>query len=157
MSASTPVVEAFVARARAALPHENIGRYKTRTYSSSRAVGDAIIGLILSGEKTGTFSLAAEFDDQPDAIPQVGDYYVITNFDGEPALLYRVTAIEQVPFTGINDEHVQVEGPAARTVAVWRKIHWDYWGAILRAQGREPSETMPVIFQRFELLFPLNR
>lgn len=154
MNASPTAVESFVERARAALPNEQIDRYKIRSYGSSRAIGDAIIALVLSGEKTGTFSLASDFDGQPEQAPSVGDYYVVTNFAGEPALLFRITAVEQVPFRGINAEHVLVEGPAARTVPVWRKIHWDYWGALLRARGSEPSEDMPVIFQRFELLFP---
>ena len=55
---------------------------------------------------------------------------------------------------GINHEHVQVEGPNARKVEVWRGIHWDYFGNIMRSMGREPSMQMPVIFHRFELLYP---
>ena len=153
MTTHSAAVEAFVERARAALPEEKITRYKVRHYGNSRAIGDAIIPLVRDGEKTGTFSLAAEFDGKPDDAPSVGDYYVVTDFDGDPALLFRITEIEHVPFVGINATHVQVEGPAARTVEVWRKIHWDYWGSILRARGSEPSEDMPVIFQRFKLLF----
>ncbi|MEZ5474950.1 MAG: ASCH domain-containing protein [Steroidobacteraceae bacterium] len=153
MPAPQESVDAFVERARAALPNERITSYKIRHYGS-REIGDAIIALVKSGEKTGTFSLAAEFEGQAESAPALGDHYVVTAFDGTPALLLRITAVELVPFVGISHEHVQVEGPKARSVAVWRKIHWEYWGAGLRTQGKEPSEDMPVIFQRFELLFP---
>jgi acetyl-CoA synthetase len=147
-------VEAFVAAARAARPDLRIDRYKVRTYGNTRAMADIIVPLILSGQKTGTFALAAEFDADPAAAPQVGDFYVVTQFDGTPALLYRITQTQRVPFEGIDDDHVQVEGPNARQVDIWRKIHWEYWGGLLRARGAEPSMQMPVIFQRFELLYP---
>ena len=147
-------IEQFIAAARAALPGVPLDRYKVRSYGNSAAMANIIIPLILSGEKTGTFALESEFEHAPQERPQVGDLYVVTEFQGPPVLLYRVTEIQCVPFSGIDHDHVQVEGPNARQVEVWRKIHWDYWGGILRAKGREPSMEMPVIFQRFEVIFP---
>jgi uncharacterized protein YhfF len=147
-------VEEFVAAARSVNPDAAIGRCKVRTFGGSPAMANIIIPLILTGQKTGTFALASEFEADPAAAPRVGEDYVVTWFEGPPALLYRVTEVEQVPFEGISHQHVQVEGPNARSVEVWRKIHWDYWGATLRRQGREPSMSMPVIFHRFEVLYP---
>lgn len=147
-------IEEFVAAARSVNPDVAIGPCKVRTFGGSPAMANIIIPLILMGQKTGTFALASEFEADPAAAPRVGEDYVVTWFEGPPALLYRVTEVEIVPFEGINHEHVQVEGPSARSVAVWRKIHWDYWGGMLRRQGREPSMSMPVIFHRFEVLYP---
>jgi uncharacterized protein YhfF len=147
-------VAEFVARAQRARPNDRLESYKVRTFGNSAAISDVIVPLILSREKTGTFALESEFEHSPNEAPKVGDVYVVTHFGGDPALLYRVTEVERVPFSQISHAHVQVEGPNARTVPVWRKIHWDYWGATLRAQGREPSEQMPVLFQRFEVIFP---
>ena len=145
----------FVDAARSACPEQRIDTYKVRTYGNSKAMADIIVPLILAGEKTGTFALAAEFSAAPSRAPNTGDYYVVTHFDGAPALLYRITEVQTVPFEGINHDHVQVEGPNARNVAVWRQIHWDYWGGMMRAHGGEPSMQMPVIFQRFVVLYPL--
>lgn len=149
-----PVIEQFVAAARAALPGERIDRYKVRTFGGSKAMSDIIVPLIETRQKTGTFALAAEFESDPARAPQVGDLYVVTHFDGTPAVLYRITFVETVPFEGIDHDHVQVEGPKARDVGVWRGIHWDYFGAIMRSMGREGSMQMPIVFQRFEVLFP---
>ena len=154
MSNPDPSIEAFVAQARAALPQHRIERWKVRSFGGSKALCDILVPLILSGEKTGTFALAAEYEKDPAQAPRVGDYYVVTWFQGPPALIYRVTEVETVPFEGIDHGHVQVEGPNARKVEVWRGIHWDYFGNIMRAMGREPSMQMPVIFHRFELLYP---
>lgn len=150
----SPAIEEFVAAARLVNPEAGIGRVKVRTFGGSAAMANVIVPLILTGQKTGTFALASEFESDPAAAPRVGDDYVVTWFEGPPALLYRVTEVQLVPFEGISDEHVQVEGPNARNVEAWRRIHWDYWGGMLRRQGREPSMTMPVIFHRFKVLYP---
>lgn len=150
----TQTVEEFVAAARAARPDLQIDRYKLRSFGGSKAMADIIIPLVQSGEKTGTFALGAEFESDPSRAPQVGDWYVVTWFEGPPVLLFRVTEVEVVPFEGISDRHVEVEGPNARDVKVWRDIHWPYWGAMLRKMGREPSMQMPVIFHRFEVVYP---
>ena len=150
----TPAVERFIAEARAALPGESLGSFKVRTYGGSEAMSNIIVPLILQGQKTGTFAMAAEYEQDPATAPCVSDLFVVTWFDGRPALLYRITVVERVPFEAINHDHVQVEGPNARQVEVWRKIHWDYWGATLRQQGLEPTMQMPVVFSRFQLLYP---
>lgn len=117
-------------------------------------MADVLIKLIASGDKTGTFALAAEYQRNPAQRPVLGDYFVVTHFDGSPALVYRITEVATVPFRDIGAKHVAVEGPNARNVEVWRKIHWPYWGAMLRDWGLPPQEDMAVVFQRFELLYP---
>lgn len=148
-----PDVEQFLAVARAALPGERIEPVKVRTFGQSAEVANQIIPLILSGAKTGTFALDAEFDGRPEARPAVGDWYVVTWFDGRPALLYRVTEVETLPFDGIDARHVAVEGPRLREVSAWRRLHWDYWTPLLHARGLAPSQDMPVVFHRFALRY----
>lgn len=146
-------IERFLELARAALPTLDLERVKVRTFGGSKAMADVIVPLIEQGEKTGTFALAWEFRNDPAAAPQLHDLYVVTDFEGVPVLLYRITGIERVAFEDIGPQHVAVEGPNARDVTVWRNIHWPYWGGMLRAQGEEPTPRMPVIFQAFEVLF----
>lgn len=146
-------VAQFVAAARLALPQEQITQFQVRSFGGSAAMSDTIIALIASGEKTGTFSLEAEFEGFPERRPVVGGLVVVTHFEGPPVLLYRLTEVSSVPYRDIGLQHVVVEGPNARVVDVWRAIHWPYWGAMLQTKGRKPSMQMPVVFQRFKLLF----
>ena len=143
----------FLAAAQAALPAESLQRFQVRSFGGSAAMADTLISLIASGAKTGTFALEAEFADAPQRRPLNGGLVVVTRFDGAPVLLYRLTEVTTVPYRDIGPQHVAVEGPNARDVAVWRNIHWPYWGDWLRARGLEPAQDMPVVFQRFELLF----
>lgn len=146
-------VDEFWQAARKAVPSLPDGGYKVRTFGRSAEMSAILVQLIASGEKTGTFALAAEYERNPSQRPAVGDHFVVTHFDGSPALVYRITEVATVPFRDIGPQHVEVEGPNARKVDVWRNIHWPYWGSMLRDWGLEPRDDMPVVFQRFELLF----
>jgi uncharacterized protein YhfF len=144
----------FLEQAAAALPGIDLSHVKSRGFGRTEEISKTLVALVASGQKTGTFALQCEFERDPTAEPKLGDLFLVHDFSGEPKLLYRVTAVETVPFTGINHAHVQVEGPNARDVGIWRKIHWPYWSAMLREMGREPSEDMPVVFHRFAVLYP---
>lgn len=150
----TQEVAVFVEKAKRVLPAHTLDRYKVRTYGGGDQMGDHLIDLIAQGEKTGSFSLQVEFDGREGEAPHPGDVYVVTRHDGTPKLIYRVDDVELVPFGEISDRHVAVESARLRNVAAWREVHWPFWTPVLRAMGREPSMDMPVIFQRFTLLYP---
>lgn len=149
-------IDIFIAAARAALPRERIERWQVRSFGNSAEMANILIDLIGSFDKTGTFALESEFEQRPQDRPITGGYVVVTRFDGTPVLLYRLIEVSTVAFEDIGPQHVAVEGPKARDVEVWRSIHWPYWGAMLRAKGREPTLQMSVLFQRFKVLFPLS-
>lgn len=144
--APDPRIGSFIAAARAAQPGEPIARWTVRTLGSSQAMFERLLPLILSGEKTGTFSLGEA--------PQVGEYCVITHFDGTPALLWRVTAVEVLPFDAISAAHVQVEGEALRDVEAWRQVHLAAWAAQLEGRSRAEIGATPVVAQRFVVIHP---
>lgn len=144
---SIPVqIEAFVAAARATHPEEPLASYSVRTLGSSEAMFQRLLPLILDGSKTGTFSLGAA--------PRVGDVCVITHFDGTPALIWRVMAVEIVPFDAISARHVQVEGEALRNVEAWRKVHLAAWAAQLAGKSREEIGATPVVAETYAVIYP---
>ena len=148
-----PTIDEFVGAARLARPDLRIDQFKVRGFGGTQAMSDRIVPRIVSGEKTGTIALAAEFDDDPGRAPRIGDNYVVTRWEGAPAVMYRVTEAQTLPYEAIDEEHVRVEGPNLRTVQAWREVHWPYFGAMMRQRGKEPSMQMPVIFQRYEVIY----
>jgi len=144
--APDPRVENFVAAAREARPEEPIATWTVRTLGSSEAMFERLLPLILSGEKTGTFSLGEA--------PRVGEYCVITHFDGTPALVWRVTAVDIVPFDAISVAHVQVEGKALRDVEAWRKVHLAAWATQFQGRSRAEIGATPVVAQRYVVIHP---
>lgn len=146
-------VQAFVAEARRTAGAE-ITDYRVRTIGSTNRASEAIIPLILAGRKTGTFSLAAEFEDDPASMPRVGSHVVVTRFDGTPAFVYRLTEVQVVPFGDITSAHIQMEGPGLRELGPWREVHLAAWEPLLNELGRAPSAAMPVVVQRFVVVHP---
>jgi uncharacterized protein YhfF len=154
-AASGERVSAFVAEARKAtgLPLEH---YSVRLIGSTERASEAIIPLVVARLKTGTFSLLAEYEESGTPLPRPGDLFVVTHFDGRPAFLYRVLEVELVPFGDIGQRHLDVEGPTLREREAWRTVHLRAWEALLERMQRKPSEEMPVVWQRFEVLHPPN-
>lgn len=146
-------IASFWQSARATVPGLTAAGYKVRTFGRGAEMSNTLLNLIATGQKTGTFALEAEYQRDPAARPAVGDHFIVQRHDGSPALVYRVTEVTTVPFSGIGPDHVAVEGPNARDVDIWRKIHWPYWGALLKDWGLPASEDMPVVFQRFTLVY----
>lgn len=139
-------VEAFVAAARVARPGEPLGDYTVRTLGSSEEMFARLLPLILGGFKTGTFSLGEA--------PRVGAYVVVTHFDGTPALIWRITGVEIVPFDEIGARQLEAEGPGLREVGAWRQVHARAWAGQLAGKSRAEIGRTPVVVQRFEIIYP---
>jgi uncharacterized protein YhfF len=145
-------VAEFWERCRQALPAENIGhRYAVRTMGNTPALSEKLLGLVRSGEKTGIFSSPEDLA-AAGLTPAPGDFAVFTDFAGEPRCLVRMEECRVMRFGDVGPEQTACESAAARDLAVWRDIHGRYWRRILEARGREFTDDLPLLFQRFRLL-----
>lgn len=147
-------IDSFIAEARRALPGIALDRWGVRTFGNSAEMADVLVGLIQRGEKTGTFSPLWEFAATGTEPPAVGDHFVVTAFDGTPRCLYEVERVDVVPYERIGPEELAIEGPRLREIEPWRAVHWPYFGAMLRKRGREPALDMPIVVQRFRVVYP---
>jgi uncharacterized protein YhfF len=145
-------VEQFWSRCKEALDSEPLGdRYTVRRLGNTAALSRDLLGMITRGEKTGGFSRP---EDLPGGTPPAqGDYVIFTDFEGVPRCLVRIEECRRMQFREIGAEQTACESEAARDPEVWRDIHRRYWTPMLAAEGRTFSEEMPVIFQRFRLLY----
>ena len=66
------------------------------------------------------------------------------------SLLWHLEQIgEPVPQVGASDY-----GEYGRTLEQWRVASWAYFSEVYATIGREPSETTPMICQRFRRVYP---
>lgn len=143
-------LDEFWARCRASMAPRDPGvRYGVRRIGNAPQLSESLLGLILAGEKTGLFSNPAEI--QP--VPAAGDYFVFTDFDGRPRCAVMLTECRILAFGEVGPAETACESPAARDLAAWRDIHGRYWRRTLEAQGREFTEDLPLLFQRFRLVY----
>jgi uncharacterized protein YhfF len=126
------------------LPSRRIGR--------TANLCERLTGYILAREKTGVFSQPEDFPDG--RLPKAGDCAVLVNFKDEPRCLIRYDECTVLPFSAVGPEHVAVETAALRDVAAWRRLHRDYWEPVFAARGEAFTDDLPMVFQRFTVLYP---
>lgn len=126
--------------------------YRVRHFGDSAALANLLLQLILDGEKTGTFNTPWLYEGNRNLTPIVGGYTVLTDFNGRPGALLRTTSVETRPFSEITEADTQYEGPNARSLDVWREIHWHFFASMLEDKGRVPTQDMPVSVERFEVV-----
>jgi uncharacterized protein YhfF len=113
-----------------------------------------LCNLVLEGEKTGTASLPREYEDKAEDAPVVGGCSVVTNYEGVPQCVVRTTGLRVTPFNEVDAQFAFDEGEGDRSLDYWREVHWDYFSRRSIEIHREPSDTMLVNCERFELLYP---
>ena len=54
----------------------------------------------------------------------------------------------------MSEEFAAAEGEGDGSLAYWRDAHWAAFSREFAAAGRSPSPDMPVVCERFEVVFP---
>lgn len=153
-SGNSPEVVAFWAAYLATLPEaDRPATFTAWSFGHTPAVADELGALVMAGRKTGTASLLQAYEVQHEPLPQVGDYSVILNGAGQPLCIIQTTHLEIRPFNAVTAEHAYAEGEDDRSLAAWREVHWRYFGRECAALGLECTETMPVLCERFRVVF----
>jgi uncharacterized protein YhfF len=130
--------------------------YQVWHFGNGPELADRLCNLVLEGTKTATAALVWEAEADPDtaAIPDV--YSVVTDFAGAPRCIIRATEIRNLPFDEVDADFAFDEGEGDRSLDHWRQVHWDYFAKRCVEQGKIADLKMPVICERFALLYPKN-
>jgi uncharacterized protein YhfF len=86
----------------------------------------------------------------------VGDICLVVDGEGDPLCVIEMIDVEIRPFNTIDEQFAFEYGEGERTLAYWLSANWDFHSRWCLEIGREPSESMPIVFQRFRLLYPQN-
>lgn len=126
--------------------------YPAEHFGDTEELADELGRLIVSGTKTATCSCLWEWEADGDPLPRVGDRTIVTDFSGRPLCITEVTELTVRPFREVDERFAFEEGEGDRTLAAWREGHWSYFSRVLPKIGREPSETMPLVCERFRVI-----
>jgi uncharacterized protein YhfF len=103
--------------------------------------------------KTATCSLVWVYEAEQERLPQVGDLSIITTWDGEPLCVIETTQTEVKAFDQVDEQFAYDEGEGDRSLAYWRRVHEEFFAEECAAIGRQPSHAMPLLCERFRLVF----
>lgn len=113
-----------------------------------------ITALAVAGEKRATVARLAEFSERGRTVPNVGRVILVVDPRGCPNFVYRVAAVQILPFGAMTTLHLSAESPALRDLATWRNAHLQMWRPAISGLSPSDVEKLPVVWQRFDLLYP---
>jgi uncharacterized protein YhfF len=109
--------------------------------------------LVLSGKKRATASLLWTYEKSNKPLPKAGDLSIVTDFAGNPVCIIETQSIEIVPFEEVSEEFAAAEGEGDGSLGYWRAAHGRFFGRECKRLGLEPQARMPVICERFNVVF----
>jgi len=118
---------------------------------------DKLLGLVKLGKKTATSSALEMYTGEDEKVPEVGDLSIITYGNGLPGCIIETREIRKKKFREITGEDAALEGEGDLSLAYWRQAHEWFFRLEYRDNHREFSEEIPVIFERFAVVYDEDR
>ena len=136
-------------------PETTRHRFSAWHFCDNERDADECARLVLAGVKRATSPSLWYFENKGQAVPAIGDLHVITNWAGEAQCVVRTTDVQIVPFARVSEEHAAAEGEGDRSLAWWRRVHWEYYQRELQGGDFQPCIDMPIVCERFERVYPV--
>jgi uncharacterized protein YhfF len=124
-------------------------------FGDSEPLARDLADLVLRGPKRATAGLLWDAEIDPSMMPVQGGYSLVTDHGGAPLLIIRTTQVEIRPYREVDADFAAAEGEGDGSLAYWRKAHWSYFSHRCEALCRTLSDDMPVILERFALVYPV--
>jgi uncharacterized protein YhfF len=116
--------------------------------------GDRLVALVLSGRKRATAGALWACEHDGEAVPVPGDFSVVTDGSGIARCVIRTTSVDIIALDAVDASFAHDEGEGDRSLEYWRSVHWDFFVRELSEMGIEARSDMPVVCERFEVVFP---
>lgn len=126
-------------------------------FGDSPELADELGHLVHAGNKTATCSALWEYEADGDPLPQAGAYSVILDGRDEPICIIQSVEIAIRPYDEVDARFAAEEGEGDRSLAYWRDGHWRFFGRSLQRIGKTPDLKMPLVCERFRLVFRLEQ
>lgn len=109
--------------------------------------------LILRGEKQASCSMEYWYRHEGEPMPEVGHLQVVTNWIGEPVCIIEITSVAKCRYRDITEEFAAEEGEGDKTLAWWKKAHWEFFSLECEELKIAPSEDMLLVLEHFKVVY----
>lgn len=109
--------------------------------------------LVLENKKKLTCHSLLGFQLREERLPRVGDFTIITDWNGAAQCIVKTTAVQLKPFFSITEQEAILEGEGDLSLDYWKKVHLEYYTRELSPYKRKPQESMIVVCEQFEKVF----
>jgi uncharacterized protein YhfF len=128
--------------------------YEAFFFGNNERLVNLCTDLVVRRIKTATSALLWEYEAKGKPLPQVGALSIVTNWNSEPICIIETIEVRTMPFKEVDQEFVYDYGEGDRSMNWWHKNMWEYYSEECRSLGRAPTPEMPVICERFRVVFP---
>ncbi|MEU6296890.1 ASCH domain-containing protein [Streptomyces erythrochromogenes] len=117
---------------------------------------DQLVAAVLSGAKTSTTGLLAEYETEREPLPEPGARSLLVDSDERGVAVVEVTAVEVLRLADVGLEHALDEGEGYTSVAEWRASHEGFWHSepvrtVIGDPGFTVDDDTLVIAERFRV------
>lgn len=126
---------------------------KTIHFCDNEKDANECLDLVMKNVKKATSPSLLGLQLRNERLPKIGEFFVITDWSGKAKCIIKTTAVKLKPYFSIDENYALKEGEGDKSLAYWKKTHWDYYTRELSEFNREPRESMIVICQEFEKVF----
>ena len=133
------------------LPPDEVAALPRGEYALPSPLRDRLVAAILTGKKTTTSSLAAEYSLTHTLLPRFGDREVVVDSAGQPVCVTENEQVEIRPLGQVTTAHALGEGEGFANVAEWRAAHVEFWQSL----ATEPvplDDDIDVVCVRFRVV-----
>ena len=132
--------------------------YHTRPYiaegwGDSPEMADELGALIAQGIKTGTCSAVWEWEAEGNPIPAVGLITIALDGRGEPLCIVETCEVTIHNYNEVDSDFARAEGEGDLSLEYWREAHRSFFSRTLPKIGKEFSEDMPLVCERFRVIY----
>jgi len=124
---------------------------------------DELTAAALSGAKTTTASLLADFEIEDEELPEVGQRDILIDSAGQPVAVVETITCRISRLADVDDQHAIDEGEGYADAGDFRVEHERYWNSYIdqvRAKLGDPTFTLgddtPIVLERFRIVERLD-
>jgi len=149
----TLAIEAFWREAVAATPELNVDtEFATFSFGDSRELCEQVLAETLAGRNRATASLRWSYGAE---LPRIGDVAIATDWAGQPRAVLVTRRVDVMPYRDVDEDFARAEGYTRDPLSEWREVHWAFFSRQCADLGCAASSDMPVVCERFDLVYPL--
>ena len=141
--------EAFLA----AHPEYRGKPYLAEPFGDNPALADELGNLVLSGVKSATCSAIWNYEAEGEPIPQVGTLWLVLDGHNEPMCVVETIEVTFRKYNEVDADFARAEGEDDLSLESWRSEHKRFFTRTLAPIGREFTEDMPLVCERFRVIY----
>jgi uncharacterized protein YhfF len=127
--------------------------YVVDQFGDHPRLADELAQLVLAGIKTATCSALCEWEAEGSALPEVGLKTIVLDGNNQPLCIIETTEVTIQAFSEVDAQFAYEEGEDDRSLESWRREHWSYFSRVLHQMGMEPTPEMPLVCERFRIIY----